>query len=491
VTPLKTLAELPGLKLLLTAAIPELKLTGFYFDKAIFDKKWNIESVSLVNPSIQADMHQEKKDSPHQSASKNPLAVKLPPMMKSLHIERVSFTNGTAAVNLTGQGNQVAYSLGGINIAVNRFAVDSSTRANPSATPLFNAEDITLAARGFTRISKDSLYAFTLGGFSLSTKGNWIRLDTVTMIPRYSRQEFSARLGHQADRMDIRIPRIMVSGVDFRKLITARRLHTERVEVENLMLEDYRDKRVPMPAQSNPLLPAQAIRKITFPVAVDTVCLVNGMAVYEEQTGENPGRIFFDQLNFKITGFSNDTTLWNPSSTLVAEGTTRMVGQAPVEARLSFQLASPADSFTMQASVGSFDLHNLNPMISNLLPVKIMRGRVNRAEIRQFNASNDFSKGWMTVSYQDLGVRIDTKGSDTWGILEEELVNLVADIVLPDNNPNENGKVRTGIIYFQRDKSKGFFNFVWKSTLSGLKSSAGFNSKMQREIRKQEKIKSK
>jgi hypothetical protein len=58
------------------------------------------------------------------------------------------------------------------------------------------------------------------------------------------------------------------------------------------------------------------------------------------------------------------------------------------------------------------------------------------------------------------------------------------DIILPSGNPGNDGKLRKGIIYFKRDKNKGFFNYVWKSTWSGLKSSVGINTKQQREIKR-------
>jgi len=45
------------------------------------------------------------------------------------------------------------------------------------------------------------------------------------------------------------------------------------------------------------------------------------------------------------------------------------------------------------------------------------------------------------------------------------------------------------VIYFERDQSKGFFNFLWKSVLSGLKSTMGFNSKEQKEMIGREKKK--
>jgi hypothetical protein len=64
-----------------------------------------------------------------------------------------------------------------------------------------------------------------------------------------------------------------------------------------------------------------------------------------------------------------------------------------------------------------------------------------------------------------------------------ELVNLL----IAKNNPDDGGKMRQGIIYFERDTTKGFVNFIWKSVLSGIKSSVGVNSKTQKEMLKQHK----
>jgi len=52
------------------------------------------------------------------------------------------------------------------------------------------------------------------------------------------------------------------------------------------------------------------------------------------------------------------------------------------------------------------------------------------------------------------------------------------------DNPSSNGKFRPGVIYFKRDKEKSIFNFLWKSTFSGLKSTMGINTDKQKEIKK-------
>jgi hypothetical protein len=99
------------------------------------------------------------------------------------------------------------------------------------------------------------------------------------------------------------------------------------------------------------------------------------------------------------------------------------------------------------------------------------------------NANNTLATGLMTFRYQDLAINIQPTMPGTWNHVEPWLLTVAANLFLEGGNPNEDGKVRKGIIYFKRDISKGFFNFVWKSTLSGIKSSVGVNSKNQREIK--------
>ena len=50
------------------------------------------------------------------------------------------------------------------------------------------------------------------------------------------------------------------------------------------------------------------------------------------------------------------------------------------------------------------------------------------------------------------------------------------------NNKSPNGKnLRVGEIYFERDKQKSIFNFLWKSLLSGIKPSLGINEKNKKD----------
>ena len=124
-------------------------------------------------------------------------------------------------------------------------------------------------------------------------------------------------------------------------------------------------------------------------------------------------------------------------------------------------------------------------MLSKMMPVAIKRGTATTTEIVQLNANNAKATGRMNVYYNNLAIRLFPTQPGTWNRIKTSLLTEVVSLLLPGSNPNADGKMKQGIIYFERDQTKGFFNFVWKSVLSGIKSSVGVNSKTQKEILKQ------
>ncbi|MCX6269517.1 MAG: DUF748 domain-containing protein [Bacteroidetes bacterium] len=324
------------------------------------------------------------------------------------------------------------------------------------------------------------MYTYRFSRFGLSTGLASAFIDSVTVVPNFSKTDFSKKTGYQKDRIVLTVPRINISQIDLRTLVSDRRLNASRVSLEGVTFEDYLDKRVPFPAWQRPLMPAQMVSGIKFPVSIDTISLSNGFVSYEEQSGDEPGRIFFDRMNATLTGF--ETPPGN-SGDIKLHGSFRLMGIAPTEAWFTFLTGHPRDSFTVHATIGKLDLTAINPMLSKLVPASIKSGTAGMTEIIQLNGNKSNAFGLLNFRYSDLAIRLHQTRPGTWNYLEPWLLTGVANLYLAGGNPNQDGKMKSGIIYFERDTSKGFFNFVWKSTLSGIKSSVGINSKTQKKIK--------
>jgi hypothetical protein len=123
----------------------------------------------------------------------------------------------------------------------------------------------------------------------------------------------------------------------------------------------------------------------------------------------------------------------------------------------------------------------INPMVSRLLPVRILEGEATKTEIKFMHLNQDYSSGEMKLFYKDVKIMLSATKPGWQENWKNSLMSFAANNILDfKSNPNYNGNFRTGIIWFERDKRKGFINFLWKSSLSGIKSSFGLNSKQQK-----------
>ncbi|MCX6303692.1 MAG: DUF748 domain-containing protein [Bacteroidetes bacterium] len=482
VIPLQTWSAVPGRKNMATITIPEMRFNGFFFDRAIFDNQWLLESLYIDHPSIYAEISSDGPGAGNSRHVDPADFIRIPAFMKTVAVNKVTIAGANTGLIIHRPAQSQSYALADAMLEITRFRVDSATRSNPAAVPLFNADDITLVAPGFRWATPDSMYSCRIGRFGVSTALGRLFLDSVSVTPYFDRQEFSRKSGYQTDRIDVKIPRVTVSQIDFRKLLSDRQLFASGVKLDRVQFADYLDKRIPFDSLKHPLMPGRMIAGIKFPVCIDTITLSDGFASYEEQTGDEPGRVFFDRMNATLTGFS--TMKGCTTRDLELHGTFRLMGVAPAEAWVHFQINHPRDTFTLRGAIGELDLTAINPMLSKLMPVAITRGTATATEIIHINANNAKSHGLMQFQYKNLFISLQPTKPGTWNRVEQSLLTVLANLLLADANPDENGKLTTGVIYFERDQSKGFFNFVWKSLLSGIKSSVGVNTKTQKEIKK-------
>jgi len=487
ITRIKAPKEKPGGVILGNLTIPEIRLNGFYFDRAIFDNKWQLDDLSIDHPSAELSMNQVVGQSGKSRKLDPGTLIKLPKFMKTLFVGKTVIEGADIRLSINQPDRTRKYRLKEAILRVTNFKVDSNSHLKPDSARLFYADDISFSAPGYSWSSTDSMYTYAFSRFGFSTGSASAFLDSVSITPNYSRTDFSQKLGWQTDRIVLQVPGIKVSRLDFRKLIIERQLHAVKISLEGLNFQSYRDKRLPFPTWQRPMMPGKMDERISFPLTIDTVALLNGYAAYEEQTGDEPGRIFFDQLTATLTGLSTPSVKSHAKDRrkdLDLHGTTRLMGLAPAEAWFHFQTVSPADSFEFFATVGKFYLPVINPMLAKLVPASIQQGTVNSTEIIRIKADSSKAIGTLNFRYNNLAIKLHPKKEGTWHLIEQSLLTELVNLFLADSNPNDAGKLKTGVIYFERDPSKGFFNFLWKSVLSGLKSTIGLNSKEQKEMKK-------
>jgi hypothetical protein len=475
----------------LSLYIPETRMTGFYFDRAIFHHLWSVDSVVIAQPELSLDFP-SGKGRPGKKARLNPYhPFDLPVFMKSIDIGTILIADGDLSVTTGESSGQKHFDIKGYRLLANHYHRDTSDAEKPSGM-LFNAGNITLTIPGFPVPLRDSLYTLSFTTFGLSTRSGRGWIEGISFKPKFSREIMAEKIGHRATLLDIEIPRILLPSLPLAKIIKTERAILPVVEIQEFSLKAYQDNRVPSAEGISIPMPHEALRKINIPLEIDTVRIRNGFVSYEEQTGEEPGNLFFDRFETTMTGldfpFSNPSDRQPTGAAICVQGSARLMGQGRMGFDLVLWPEHPRDSFQLTASLHKMNLQSINPMLTRLIPVSIRTGMVDSLNIKSFNANRESSYGLMELGYHNLNLRLLPLHPDLFHRIEREFLSEIANLILPLANPNRTGNFRHGIIHYQRDSARGYFNYIWKSVLSGIKSTAGRETENQKQIRKRKSV---
>jgi hypothetical protein len=477
--------EEPLSPMLFTARIEIFRVLGLDFKKAILDKEISIRRIDIENPDIVIRIYPSPVEPKDTSTTHRMLAVPLPKALVSISIGHVKLKDGKLTVIDAVKTPADTFLIPRINVLVTNFLVDS---VHQGKRRIFNSDDITLSLSGLKIKTKNGMYRISSGEIGLSTGRSEAWIGDLKIEPLYSEHDFSRKLGYQTDRMNIAIGRIAMHGLDLRQAMIHRKIIARCVEIEKLNVDNYRDKRVPARKNFFPPLPHQALMKAKVYLRIDSVTVTEGKVSYSEQVGNEPGRLFFDRISGTILNMTNDTEMIRINKTVMsAEAILYLMGKGKLWARIDFPLGAKQDAFTFTGRLDRMELKEINPMVTKLAPAEILGGTITSLYIPPVRATDHVAKGTLDFRYTDLEFHIKTENTTGWSTFKNKVLNFAAGIYVVNNNPNNDGKLTEGIIYFERDRTKGIFNYLWKSTFSGLKSAMHVNTKEQKEIKKEKR----
>ncbi len=471
--------------LLAEIRLEKLKIRDLSISGLVQKRELKIRKILISNPEvILYHMHSDSARPSLPDSGAHPLTLPLPNALRLIRVEEIRVSEGRFSfVNLEKDTAQI-FSLPSAEITVMDLFIDGL----PSdTTPVFNAGDIRLR---FNEVKTGAglLYDISVGEIFLSTRDRMILAGEFRLIPKFTKEEFSDRAGHQTDRMEIAVDSILVKDFDVKGWILSKSIIAGSVRIAGLTLEDFRDKRETRLSGKKPDMPHQLIKKLNNRMKIDTLVVSRGKVTYMEQVADEPGTIFFDGIEAMLTGLTNDTMLLGSGHITKLNGRARLQGKGVIVASFDFYLGDRSGKFHYSAELGPFDLTLVNPMVTRLLPARIVSGKADRLMIAGVSANDHIARGALLFYYHNLHIELAGQDQTRWSRIKTGVINFAANkLILNARNPLPSGKMKTGVIYFQSDQYKGIVNFIWKSTLSGIKSSMGFNTEEQKAIKKDKK----
>ena len=338
-------------------------------------------------------------------------------------------------------------------------------------------------------ISGDSLYSFQSHDIRIDLPNRQIRLDSLSIIPLLGRKDFFKKSIYQTDRVTVYGRSISFNNFDLNQIVQRQRFDLGSLQFDHFNMLFQRDKSYPLADVVKPL-PIESLQRIPIQFYVDSIQLRNSQLSYYEYNAKSrqPGIFFVDNFNLHLLNVTNDLAHIDSTLVLKVHGGGKMMKQSDLNFTLVMPYFAPRHQFWFSGHTGPVDLSQFNSLTQNTMGIGVVSGKGN-AEIPFVTGNDEFVKGSMYFLYRNLKLRLYNrkKAKMNKGIGSPFVNFMLNNLMIRSNNSSFLKHPRKGIIYYERDPRKSFINYIWKSSLSGMLSTLGFNNKQQRQGKREEK----
>ncbi len=462
--------------LAISLTIPEIDIEQIDFQNFIAGNGLKINTI-ITDSSLLSLYEIKKEDSSGTRNTRNVPRISLSKPFEYVHIDLFDIDDIDLSITQYSTHATKAYNLDNLSGKIHSILID--TAGMIGGNRFLFSKDIQLKADEYQFYSKDSMYCIRAEDIRLSTEHESITMNELKVIPKYPKHEFSAAMGYQTDRIDFSTSDLKFSGFDFSNFLFSGELIIDKLHLNKFSLDAFRDKSVPFPDWIQKKMPQTMIRSIPISLRLDSIELSNGMITYGERLKKdlNDGEITIEDFNAMIFNITNDTLT---SESITVDAHFNLMGEGETHTRLVLPLGPADDSIYFHGHSKKMDLSVFNPMSVNLFGVSITKGKGQIQEAMLYG-NKDQMLGHIYFPYKGFKIQMVNRHTGKKGGIGDGILTFLAnEILLKSNNPKFIGKLRIGEVYAKRNPQKAVFNYIWKSMLSGIESTLGYNKKQQR-----------
>ncbi len=445
----------------------------------LYIKKWSVPElwVNIINNNSA----KQKKSLPFLRSN---FFSRYTHILSSIHVDSSIFNN----VSISYQYDNMSKLINIKNLGISTNDIQLGNRSSGKLSDaLFGTMFINLNDRSI--ISGDSMYTFRTRDIRVNLAKRKISFDSLTITPRFNRKDFFARAEYQTDRITLYGKSAILDNFDPDALLNNHFLHFGNLRLNNFSLRFERDMSYPRRKVVKPML-IGLLNRIPYKFRIDSVQLHNSLISYFEYVikSKNPGIFFIDNFNVLAENMTNDLSLIDSNMVLTVHGTGKLMKQANLDFTLAMPYFAPHRQWWFSAEAGQIDLTQFNLLTENVLGIKIISGK-GSLQVPMITGNETFAKGSVHFMYKKLKLRLYSrkKAQKSKGFFSPFANFMMNNILIKNNNPPFLGQMKKGIVYYNRNPEKSFASYLWKSNLSGILSTLGFNNKQQREGKRENK----
>ncbi len=338
-----------------------------------------------------------------------------------------------------------------------------------SSSFVLDVDDIGILLSGLRMTLPGNLYTLKTAGIAIQYREEEIQIDSLRLIPAYSKEKFGHVVGKQTDRFDLSVGNILVSGLVFDSIIS-KKVIIDSININHPVADIYRDKAIPRDMKHFPKLYQTAVAQLPIPVDVAQLRISDAYINYQEKADWSPqaGGVIFEHFNILVTGISNDPELIRQGHSMIVDGHAKLMGATDLSLHLDLPVGRKDEYFTLYGHTGSFPATILNPLIEPLASLEAKGGTISKCNFFAMG-KRDTAVSRVEFLYNDMVMAYLRKEKESQGIIaENKFLSFLIQTALHNNNPQEGKEPRIGLGSFVRDPNKGFFNYIWKTIQDGL-----------------------
>jgi hypothetical protein len=365
---------------------------------------------------------------------------------------------------------------------LNDLAIRSASFMDPRQTM---KENKAFRLRELSGQFNNTVNHFDWHNLSYDKTSKVVSLDSFAYHPIAARDSFIANHQYQVDYSTVRTGNISAGPFDIDRYLTDTVIDAGTVNMNDVFLTIYRDKRKPEKENVIKPLPVNLLKKIPVHLSIDTAYLNNTDVEYTELNEKTKlsGAVAVNRINGKMFPVTNYSISRYDSLVLQAEG--RLFDTIGIALKLKESYTDSLAGFSLSANMKPADVMVLNPVLIPLVSAKLESGFLDTLTM-QVKGNEYVSIGAMQMYYHNLKVKLLDKGVDGKQSFFKKLASFAANsFVIKKNNHS-----RTGDIYFERLRNKSTMNYLVKIVFSGIGSNIGLK-KSKKQLRRYKKGRSK
>ena len=438
-------------------SISRLKFKGIHLIPLLFSKHLNINKLIIDDPLYQHFTNGEKDTS---KGDKKPLkldSIRIE-QLKGFQLDIINVTNLKVQV-IDAINKDISFENKPLDFEVSGFKLEEIAADYFKLVPIEDVFEMTRIKVEFPKIK----YLFSIDALKYNFGEDHLQISNLKYKPTVNKLTLANSFIYNTEVYDLDIKEIKIYALDFEKILSNKGLFIDSIQLSQLNMEIYKDKRKPFDLSKRPKLPHQKLKTLKMPLLIHKISANDSELIYEEKLEHKDVLMKVTMKDLNINMFNITSVKEYRNAPLKIDLNTQLMGKANLNVDMLLPLADDQNTFFFSGYLGPSKMTSFDSAAIPALGLNVLNGQIENISF-QGSANNFTSKGSMKMLYHDLEAEVfKKKTAEKNDFLSWPVKNLVH-----KSNPGNNGEVREATMKFERVMYKGFGNFLWKTLQNGI-----------------------